>query len=110
VRLALGRVGVVRVRIGVPAHGLGESIDQIRAWLDTNCGADGSAMALAGLRGVLNDAIAIYFDDAALAGAFVARWCAGYKVRERRRRLPDTRGRPDPSPPPRAAEDTVKPY
>ena len=33
-----------------------------------------------GTRGVLNDAISIYFPDAALAGAFVARWCIGYKV------------------------------
>ena len=29
---------------------------------------------------VLNDAIAIYLNDATLAGAFVARWCVGYKV------------------------------
>jgi hypothetical protein len=29
---------------------------------------------------VLNDALSIYFPDAALAGAFVARWCIGYKV------------------------------
>jgi hypothetical protein len=34
-----------------------------------------------GLRGVVNDAVAVYFLDAALASAFVARW--------RRRRLPD---------------------
>jgi len=32
------------------------------------------------LRGPLNDAIAIYFNDATLAAAFVARWCAGYRV------------------------------
>jgi hypothetical protein len=70
----------VRVRIGVPPQGLGERIDQIRTWLDANCGANGWAMAPAGLHGVLNDAIAIYFNDATLAGAFVARWCAGYKV------------------------------
>jgi hypothetical protein len=37
-------------------------------------------MAADGLHGVLNDAIAIYFNDATLAGAFVARWCAGSKV------------------------------
>ena len=37
-------------------------------------------MALAGLRSVLNDAIAIYLNDATLAGAFVARWCAGSKI------------------------------
>jgi hypothetical protein len=29
---------------------------------------------------VLSDAVSIYFPDAALAGAFVARWCIGYKV------------------------------
>jgi hypothetical protein len=50
------------------------------AWLDENCGADGWAMTPSGTRGVLNDAVSIYFPDAALAGAFVARWCIGYKV------------------------------
>jgi hypothetical protein len=29
---------------------------------------------------VLNDAVSIYFPDAALASAFVARWYIGYKV------------------------------
>jgi hypothetical protein len=29
---------------------------------------------------VLNDALTIYFSDATLASAFVARWCAGYKA------------------------------
>ena len=38
------------------------------------------AMTPSGMRGVLNDAVSIYFPDAALAGAFVARWCIGYKV------------------------------
>jgi hypothetical protein len=28
----------------------------------------------------LNDALSIYFGDAALASAFVARWCVGEKV------------------------------
>jgi hypothetical protein len=28
----------------------------------------------------LNDAVSIYFLDAILASAFVARWCAGYKI------------------------------
>jgi hypothetical protein len=50
------------------------------AWLDENCGAEGWAMTPSGMRGVLNDAVSIYFADAALASAFVARWCAGYKV------------------------------
>ena len=50
------------------------------AWLDENCGAEGWAMTPSGTRGVLNDAISIYFPDPALADAFVARWCIGYKV------------------------------
>jgi hypothetical protein len=29
---------------------------------------------------VLNDAVSIYFADATLAGAFVARWCIGSKI------------------------------
>jgi hypothetical protein len=43
------------------------------AWLDENCGADGWALTPSGVRGVLNDAISIYFADATLASAFVAR-------------------------------------
>ena len=70
----------VRIRIGVPPRGLGDRLDRIQTWLDANCGADGWAMAPAGLRGPLNDAIAIYFNDATLAAAFVARWCAGYRA------------------------------
>jgi hypothetical protein len=31
----------VRIRIGVPPEGLGSRLDQMRAWLDGNCGADG---------------------------------------------------------------------
>jgi hypothetical protein len=32
-------------------------------------------MTSAGVRGVVNDAVAVDFLDAALASAFVARWC-----------------------------------
>jgi hypothetical protein len=32
------------------------------------------------MRAVLNDAVSIYFIDAMLASAFVARWCAASKV------------------------------
>lgn len=71
----------VRVRVAVPEGGFGQRIDGMRRWLDDNCGADGWAMTPAGLRGVVNDAVAIYFADAALAAAFVARWC--------RQRLPE---------------------
>ena len=37
-------------------------------------------MTPSGTRGVVNDAISLYFADAALAGAFVARWCVAAKV------------------------------
>ena len=70
----------VRIRIAVPPGGLGQRYAQMTAWLDENCGADGWAMTPSGTRGVLNDAASIYFLDTTLAGAFVARWCAGYRV------------------------------
>jgi hypothetical protein len=37
-------------------------------------------MTPSGIRGVLNYAVSIYFADATLASAFVARWCVGSKV------------------------------
>jgi hypothetical protein len=50
------------------------------AWLEENCGAGTWAVTPSGRRGVLNDAISIYFANATLASAFVARWCAGSNV------------------------------
>src|ERR1700731_298414 len=70
----------VRIRIGVPPGGFGQRYAQITAWHDEYCGAEGWALTPSGMRGVLNDAVSIYFLDAALASAFVARCCAGYKV------------------------------
>lgn len=70
----------VRIRIGIPGAGLGERLNRMHVWLDENCGAAGWCMTPSGVRGVLSDAVAIYFLDAAIASAFVARWCAGYKV------------------------------
>ena len=70
----------VRIRIGVPPEGLGQRLTEMTAWLEENCGADGWATTPSGMRGVLNDALSIYFLDATLANAFVARWCVGYKV------------------------------
>jgi hypothetical protein len=67
----------VRIRIGVPPGGLGGRLDAIKAWLDDNCGAEGWAMTPSGLRGVVNDAVAVYLRDATLASGFVARWCRG---------------------------------
>ncbi len=37
-------------------------------------------MAQPSVRGVVNDALAIYFADATLASAFIARWCTGQKA------------------------------
>ena len=70
----------VRIRLGVPPGGLGTRYSEITDWLDANCGADGWVITPSGVRGVLNDAISIYFFEATLAGAFVARWCAGSKA------------------------------
>jgi hypothetical protein len=70
----------VRIRIGVPPEGLGQRHTQITAWLDENCGVDGWVMTPSGTRGVLNHTLSIYFGDATLASAFVARWCVGANV------------------------------
>jgi hypothetical protein len=59
----------VRVRIAVPRDGFGRRIDHREAWLDENYGADGWSMTPAGLRGVLNDAAAVYFPDATIAAS-----------------------------------------
>ncbi len=63
----------MRIRIAVPPQGLVARLDDIKAWLDDNCGADAWAITPSGLRGVVNDAIAVYLCDVALAGAFVTR-------------------------------------
>jgi hypothetical protein len=70
----------VRIRVAVPPEGFGRRLTEITSWLDQSCGADGWAITTSGMRGVVNDALSIYFLDATLASAFVARWCAGYKV------------------------------
>ena len=70
----------VRIRIAVPPEGLGQRHPQITAWLDENCGSDRWAMTPSGMRGVLNDAVSIYFADTTLASAFVARWCVGDRI------------------------------
>jgi hypothetical protein len=70
----------VRVRIAVPLEGLGNRLDQIVAWLDANCGADGWTSTPSSTRGVVNEALAVYFLDATIASAFVARWCAAQRI------------------------------
>jgi hypothetical protein len=49
-----------RIKLGIPTGG---RLTEMHAWLDQNCGADGWAMTPAGLSGVINDAVAIYFLD-----------------------------------------------
>jgi hypothetical protein len=70
----------VRVRIAVPPEGLGRQLALMHAWLDQTCGAAGWSSAPAGTAGVVNDAIAFYFEDAAFAHAFVVRFCCGWWV------------------------------
>lgn len=70
----------VRVRVAVPPDGFGRQLTIMHAWLDDTCGPTGWASAPAGLGGVVNDAVAFYFEDAAFAHAFVNRFCCGYKV------------------------------
>ena len=64
----------------MPLNGFGQRYTEIMDWLDGNCGADGWAITPSGMRGLLNDAVSIYFLDATLASAFVARWCAASRV------------------------------
>ena len=70
----------VRIKLALPAGGFGTKLTDIHAWLDDNRGSDGWAMTPAGLRGVLNDAVAIHFLDTASAAGFVARWCATTQI------------------------------
>jgi hypothetical protein len=70
----------VRLRIAVPPEGLGRQLEIMHAWLDETCGTDGWAAAPAGTTGILNDALALYFEDPAFAHAFVVRFCCGYWV------------------------------
>jgi hypothetical protein len=71
----------VRVRLGIPTGGLGRRLDQMNVWLDANCGADGWAITPSGRRGVVNDALAIYFADATLASAFVPAGVSAERLR-----------------------------
>ena len=67
-----------RIKLGIPAGGFGAQLTEMHAWLDENCGADGWAMIPAGLRGVVNDAIAIYLRRWPLPSSPVG--CAGSSI------------------------------
>jgi hypothetical protein len=70
----------VRVRIAVPAGGFGERLNRMQTWLDQNAGVDGWAMTPSGIRGVVNNAVAVLFAEVAIASAFVRRWCRAQRV------------------------------
>jgi hypothetical protein len=70
----------IRLRIAVPPGGFGRQLEIMHAWLDETCSAEGWATAPAGETGIINDAIALYFADAAFANAFLDRFCCGYRV------------------------------
>jgi hypothetical protein len=57
----------VRIRIAIPPEELGNRLDQMNAWLDANCGADEWNSTSSSTRGVVNDALAVYFLDATIA-------------------------------------------
>ncbi len=65
----------MRLYLAVPPGGFGQRLDRMHAWLDENCGAEGWMIAPSGLRGIANDAVALYFRDPAAAAVFVTRWC-----------------------------------
>ncbi len=58
----------------------------MHAWLDDGPGLHGWASAPAGLAGIVNDAVAFYFEDAAFAHAFVNRFYAVATASEARNR------------------------
>ena len=65
----------VRIAMRLPPGGIGRHYKPMTDWLDENCGIDGWSMAPAGVRGVVNDAVAVYVSTPTCAVAFVARWC-----------------------------------
>jgi hypothetical protein len=67
----------VRVRVAVPPPGFGERLTRMHA---DNCGAHGWEITPAGMRGIVNDAIAVYFRDATMDAAFAARWCVRWAL------------------------------
>jgi hypothetical protein len=63
----------------------------LTAWLAENCGANGWAMPPSGARGVLNDALSIYFADATLASALCCAMVRRGEGRDGWRRVPGSR-------------------
>ncbi len=69
-----------RVLVEVPPGGFGWQLGIMRAWLDLSCGPAGWGSAPAGSGGIVNDAVAFYFAERAVARAFVDRFSCGYRA------------------------------
>ena len=69
-----------RVLVAAPSGGFGAQLRMMHTWLDQNCGPTGWALAPAGTGGIVNDAVAFCFADAAVASGFVERFCCGYRT------------------------------
>ena len=90
-----------RIVVRVPEGGMGHRYTAMTDWLDENCGIDGWAIAPAGTRGVLNDAVAVYVSTPTCAVGLVARWlrranppgCYELRQDELARRVPMRRHR-----------------
>lgn len=70
---AAGRRFPLRIAIRPPPGGIGQRYTAMTDWLDDNCGINGWSIAPAGIRGVVNDAVAAYVNSPVCAVAFVAR-------------------------------------
>jgi hypothetical protein len=71
----------VRLVVKVPEGGLGTRYVPMVDWLDEHCGIDGWSITPAGMRGLLNDALAVYVNTPACALAFVDRWLCSATIR-----------------------------
>ena len=69
----------VRVRIAVPPNGFGTQLDAMHGWLNLHAGR--GHYAIHGAHRLLTtDAVFFYFDDTAIAHAFVQRFACGVAV------------------------------
>jgi hypothetical protein len=65
----------IRIIVWVPEVGIGARCTGMTDWLDENCEMGAWSICRAGMRGVLNDAVAVYVNTPICAVSFVARWC-----------------------------------
>jgi hypothetical protein len=77
--LPLPRTRWWRVLIALPPDDGQGQFEIMRRWLDNVCGPGAWQSAPAGRNGIVNDAVAFYFADQALARAFVGRFACGYR-------------------------------